>query len=103
MADPRRFELDELIIRPGSYFNPQTEILIVVDDSPELDAEIFNMEEYEGADWVLIADEVPVDENRRDELLETFQTRHQPGTLGEDDLDVVDEEFEEEESDYESE
>jgi hypothetical protein len=103
MPDPRRFELDELIIRPGSYFNPQTEILIVVDDSPELDAEIFNMEEYEGADWVLIADEVPVDENRRDELLETFQTRHQPGTLGEDDLDVVDEEFEEEDSDYERE
>ena len=103
MADPRRFELDELIIRPGSYFNPQTEILIVVDDSPELDAEIFNMEEYEGADWVLISDEVPVDENRRDELLESFQTRHQPGTLGEDDLDVVDEEFEEEDSDYERE
>jgi hypothetical protein len=103
MPDPRRFELDELIIRPGSYFNPQTEILIVVDDSPELDAEIFNMEEYEGADWVLIADEVPVDENRRDELLETFQTRHQPGTLGEDDLDVVDDEFEEEDSDYERE
>ncbi|HTX31210.1 MAG TPA: hypothetical protein VMD09_07480 [Solirubrobacteraceae bacterium] len=103
MADPRRFELDELIIRPGSYFNPQTEILIVVDDSPELDAEIFNMEEYEGADWVLISDEVPVDENRRDELLESFQTRHQPGTLGEDDLDIVDEEFEEEDSDYERE
>jgi hypothetical protein len=96
MADPRRFELDELINRPGSYFNPQTEILIVVDDSPEMDAEIFNMEEYEGADWVLISDEVPVDENRRDELLESFQTRHAPGTLGEDDLDVVDEEFEEE-------
>ena len=97
MADPRRFELDELIIRPGSYFNPQTEILIVVDDSPEMDAEIFNMEEYEGADWVLISDEVPVDENRRDELLESFQTRHAPGTLGEDDLDIVDDEFEEEE------
>jgi hypothetical protein len=46
---------------------------------------------------------VPVDENRRDEFLETFQTRHHPGTLGEDDLDIVDEEFEEEQSDYESE
>jgi hypothetical protein len=103
MADPRRFELDELVNRPGSYFNPQTEVLVVVDDSPEMDAEIFNMEEFEGADWVLITDEVPVDENRRDELLEAFQTRHQPGTLGEDDLDVLDEEFEEEESDYESE
>jgi len=96
MADPRRFELDELVNRPGTYFNPQTEVLMVVDDSPELDAEIFNMEEYEGADWVLISDEVPVDENRRDELLETFQTRHTPGTLGDDDLDIVDEQFEEE-------
>jgi hypothetical protein len=95
MADPRRFELDELVNRPGTYFNPQTEVLMVVDDSPEMDAEIFNMEEYEGADWVLISDEIPVDEHRRDELLETFQTRHQPGTLGDDDL--VDEEFEEEE------
>ena len=66
MADPRRFELDELINRPGTYFNPQTEVLVVVDDSPELDAEIFNMEEFEGADWVLISDEVPVDEDRRD-------------------------------------
>ena len=103
MADPRRFELEELDNRPGTYFNPQTEVLVIVDDSPELDAEIFNMEEYEGADWVLIADEVPVDENRRDELLEAFQARHQPGTLGEDDLDVVDEEFEEEDSDYERE
>jgi hypothetical protein len=80
MADPRRFELDELIIRPGSYFNPQTEVLVIVDDSPELDAEIFNMEEFEGADWVLISDEVPVEENRRDELLESFQVRYGPAS-----------------------
>jgi hypothetical protein len=97
MADARKFELDELVNRPGTYFNPQTEVLLVVDDSPELDAEIFNMEEYEGADWVLISDEVPVDENRRDELLETFQTRHSPGTLGEDRDDEALEEYEEEE------
>src|SRR5579863_1932017 len=95
MADPRRFELDELVNRPGTYFNPQTEVLIVVDDSPELEAEIFNMEEYEGADWVLISDEVPVEENRRDELLESFQSRHHPGTLGEDDHELF-EELEEE-------
>jgi hypothetical protein len=95
MADPRRFELDELVNRPGSYFNPQTEVLIVVDDSPELDAEIFNMEEFEGADWVLIADETPVDEHRRDELLERFQVHYHPGGLSsisdEDDDDEVDE------------
>ena len=98
MADPRRVELDELINRPGTYFNPQTEVLLIVDDSPELDAEIFNMEEYEGADWVMISDETPVDENRRDELLERFQVSHQPAAVAED-LDEYDEEFEELEED----
>jgi hypothetical protein len=80
MADPRVFELEDLVNRPGSYFNPQTEVLIVVDDSPEMDQEIFNMEDYEGADWVLVADEVPVDEHRRDELIQAFQVRYHPGT-----------------------
>lgn len=94
MADPRRFEVEDLINRPGTYFNPQTEVLIVVDDSPELDGEIFNMEEYEGADWILVSDEVPVDEHRRDELLEQFQVQLQPSGRGEDD-----EEFDEDEPD----
>ena len=96
MPDPRRFELDELINRPGTYFNPQTEVLIVVDDSPDLDEEIFNMEEYEGAAWVLISDEVAVDENRRDEMLEAFQTREDPSSLGDDELvdEIENEEFE---------
>jgi hypothetical protein len=85
MADPRSFELDELVNRPGTYFNPQTEVLLVIDDSPELDSEIFNMEEYEGADWVMISDEVPVDEHRRDELIEAFQVRYSPGTTSADD------------------
>ena len=91
MADPRRFELDELLNRPGTYFNPQTEVLIVVDDSPELDSEIFNMEEFEGAEWVLIADEVPVDENRRDELLERFQVHYHPGMASDDGDETADE------------
>ncbi|MGA2012785.1 MAG: hypothetical protein ABSH51_19935, partial [Solirubrobacteraceae bacterium] len=51
-----------------------------VDDSPELDSEIFNMEEYEGADWVLISEETPVDEHRRDELLEAFQVHLHAGS-----------------------
>ena|SRR5437764_45090 len=79
MAEPRTFELDEMLVRPGTYFNPQTEVLVVVDDSPDLDSEVFNMEEFEGADWVLVSDEVPVDDNRRDELLETFQVHYHPG------------------------
>jgi hypothetical protein len=79
MADNRRIDLDDLLLRPGCYFNPQTEILAIVDDSPSLDGEIFNLEEFEGADWVAISDEVPVDEARRDELLETFQATYGGG------------------------
>ena len=79
MSKVRRFALDEITIRPGTYFNPQTEVLIVVDDSPEMGAEIFNMEEFEGAEWVLISDDAPMDENQRDEMLERFQVHYHPG------------------------
>ena len=95
MADGRRYELEELVNRPGTYFNPQTEVLVVIDDSPEMDAEIFNMEEFEGADWVLISDEVPVDEDRRDELLQSFQTVHGAADAAAD-PDEEPEEYEEE-------
>ena len=54
---PDSHPLEEIVTRPGVYFNPQTEVMIVVDDSAELDGEIFNMEEFEGSDWVLISDE----------------------------------------------
>ena len=81
MPDIRRVELDDLVNRPGTYFNPQTEVLIVVDDSPEIDSEIFNMEDIEGADWVQITDETPIDESRRDELLERFQVHYHPGAI----------------------
>jgi hypothetical protein len=74
----RRFELDDLVNRPGTYFNPQTEVLVVVDDSPDLDGEIFDMEEAEGAEWVLISEEMPIEEHVRDELIERFQARHAP-------------------------
>ena len=75
-------ELDELAVRPGTYFNPQTEVLVVVDDSTSLDQEVFNMEAYEGAEWVRISDEVPVDEDGRDRALESFQTSYHPGASG---------------------
>jgi hypothetical protein len=78
-ADPRRYELDELSIRPGTYFNPQTEVVLIVDDTPDVDHEIFDdVEPGEGADWVLISDEAPVDEHRRDELIESFQVTYHP-------------------------
>jgi hypothetical protein len=99
MPDPRRFELEDVVNRPGTYFNPQTEVLIVVDDSPELDSEIFNLEEYEGAEWVLISDETPIDEGRRDELLERFQTEQLPGSRADDEEPLAEDEIEAE--DYE--
>lgn len=104
MVDPRRFEPDELLIRPGTYFNPQTEILIVVDDSPELDAEVFQIDDLDGPEWVLISDEVPVDEHQRDELLEAFQIRGHPRAMAEsteDDEEDEDEDDELEEDDAE--
>jgi hypothetical protein len=81
MARDRRFDVEDLATRPGTYFNPQTEVLVIVDDSSSIDSEIFNMEEFEGADWVLISDDVPVDEAQRDEMLETFQATFH-GTAG---------------------
>ncbi len=93
MANPRQFDLEDIVIRPGTYFNPQTEVLIVVDDSPDVDTEVFNMEDFEGADWVLISDESPVDESVRDELMQAFQVRHGSALSGGLDAgdDVVDE------------
>lgn len=90
MPDLRRVELDELINRPGTYFHPQTEVLIIVDDSPDLDPEIFAEADLEDTDWIRISDEVPVDERRRDELIETFQVQHSGG-LDEDDEDDLEE------------
>jgi hypothetical protein len=88
MADieTRIIEVDDMLLRPGTYFNPQTEIVVVVDDSTSIDQEIFNMEKYEGSDWVRISDEVPVDEDALDATLEEFQTHYHgitPGSLSE--------------------
>ena len=94
------YEVEELLMQPGTYFNPQTEVLVIVDDSTSLDQEVFNMEDYEGAEWVRVSDEVPVDEDRRDQLLEEFQTHYHPGSSGsvsETALEQGDEELDEDE------
>jgi GT2 family glycosyltransferase len=98
MPAPRRFELDDILNRPGTYFNPDTEVLIVVDDATAVDSEIFE-EDGNGGEWVLIGDDVPIDERRRDELIERFEVRHHPGATGaiaasEDDDFEPDEELE---------
>jgi hypothetical protein len=81
-AESRVMELEELADVPGTYFNPQTEVVVIVDDSASIDQEVFNMEAFEGADWVRISDAVPVDEEKRDKLLEEFQTHYHPGSGG---------------------
>ncbi|HVC07398.1 MAG TPA: hypothetical protein VND98_07440 [Solirubrobacterales bacterium] len=94
-------EVEELLLQPGTYFNPQTEVLVVVDDSTSLDQEVFNMEAYEGAEWVRISEEVPVDEDHRDRLMQSFQTHYHPGSSGsvsETALEQGDEEIDEDES-----
>lgn len=98
MKNARRFQLDELALRPGTYFNPQTEIMIVVDDSPEVDHELFEVDDFEASDWVQISEEVPLDEHHRDGLVERFQLAHQPGGALEGD-DLGDDEDDEEDED----
>lgn len=88
MPELRRFEPEELLHRPGTYFNPSTEVLLVVDDSTTLAADL---EDDPGGDWILISDEVPVDEHERDALLERFAAVHG------DTVDEEDEEIDEEE------
>ena len=73
MARLRRFDLDELAARPGTYINPETEILIVVDDSTHPGAEL--VEETDEGDWILVGDDIPLDDARRDEMLEALEVR----------------------------
>jgi hypothetical protein len=99
-AESRVMELEELTDVPGIYFNPQTEVVVIVDDSASIDQEVFNMETFEGADWVRIADEVPIDEEQRDRVLEDFQTSYHPGaaaSVSETALEEDDEELDEDE------
>ena len=73
MARLRRFDLDELATRPGTYFNPETEILIVVDDSAHPGAGLADTDDE--TEWILVGDEVPLDDAQRDELLERLEVR----------------------------
>jgi GT2 family glycosyltransferase len=95
----RRFELDDLLVRPGSYYNPDTGILLVIDDAAAIDADVFEEAPGGDGDWVLLADDVPIDEQARDELIERFEVRYHGGATGavpadEDDEDVEEDELE---------
>ncbi|MFN2612776.1 MAG: hypothetical protein ABR536_05350 [Solirubrobacterales bacterium] len=101
MSDPddRIFEIGQVPDAPGTYFNPKTEVLIVVDDSASVDQGAFEGP-YARAPWVRVSDEVPIDESARDEALESFETEFHPGAshapVAEEDDDAVDDEDEDE-------
>jgi hypothetical protein len=95
MASPRRFDLEEAVTRPGTYYNPSTDMIVIVDDGASVDTDVFEDGTGEDSEWVLLADEVPVDETSRDEAVERFESRYHPGATGaisadEDDEDEVD-------------
>lgn len=99
MATPAEnlYEVEEMLNQPGTYFNPQSEVVVIVDDSASVDQEVFNnLEGYEGAEWVRVSDDVPVDEDGRDRALEGFETRAQAGPLAPDALEASDDDLEEE-------
>ena len=91
MADARRYELEELSNRPGTYYNPTTEVVIVVDDSAAMETGL--VDEDDAQQWVLLGDEPAVDEHKRDELIEAFETRS-VGTGPDTDDEIVEEEDE---------
>lgn len=92
------YEVEEMLNQPGTYFNPQTEVVVIVDDSASADQEVFNnLEGLEGADWVRVSDDVPVDEDGRDRALESFEVSSQGGSLAGDQLEVSEDDLEEEE------
>jgi hypothetical protein len=99
MATPNGdlYEVEEMLNQPGTYFNPQTEVVVIVDDSASPDQEVFdNLEGYEGAEWVRVSDDVPVDEDGRDRALESFEVSSQNVPLPADALEESEDDLEEE-------
>lgn len=91
------YEVEEMLNQPGTYFNPQTEVVVIVDDSASPDQEVFdNLEGYEGAEWVRVSDDVPVDEDGRDRALESFEVSSQSSVLPADVLEESEDDLEEE-------
>lgn len=92
------YEVEEMLNQPGTYFNPQTEVVVVVDDSASIDQEVFdNLEGYEGAEWVRVSDDVPVDEEGRDRALESFEAGNKGGALAANELEESEDDLEEDE------
>jgi hypothetical protein len=68
-------------------------VILVVADSASVDLELLEDAGDEGGEWILVGDEPAVDEHRRDELVEAFETRQARSSVREDpDEDLPDDE-----------
>ena len=90
MPAPRRVHIEDVLNRPGTYYNPVTDVLLVVDDAAALDPDLFEAD-AEADEWVIVADDVPVDETARDQLIERFESRYHEGASGAVHADADDE------------
>ena len=98
MTNARRFQLDELTHPPGHLLQPPDRGHDRRRRLPEVDHELFDIDDFEAADWVLISEDTPLDEHHRDELVERFQLTYQPGgeLVVDDDDDDEDDDREDE-------
>jgi hypothetical protein len=67
-------DAEELLLRPGTYFNPHTEVVVIVDDSSSIDQGLLYLEGHNGNAWIRLSELAPVDEQALEEALEEFQT-----------------------------
>ena len=91
-------ELDELLNRPGTYFNPQNEVLVVVDDSSPSTRRSSTWRPTRAPSGCGSPTTSPMDEQQRDALLLEFQTHYHPGlggSVSETALEQGDEEYDE--------
>jgi len=92
------FELEEITEQPGTYYNPRTEMTLVVDDSGSIDQAVLPPA-GEGADWVRVSEDPAIDEQLRDEVLDRFEAAIRSGR--EENIDTVTFEPDDEEADEE--
>jgi hypothetical protein len=65
---------DDLMMSPGTYFNPVNEMIVVVDDTNYLDMSDVDLSGFNGDDWVLVADEPLIDSTAIEDILQLWQT-----------------------------
>lgn len=65
---------DDVLLSPGTYFNPVNEMTVVVDDTNYLDMSNIDLSKFNGNEWFLIADEPLIDQTKVEDVLQLWQT-----------------------------